>query len=103
MSGRNSAPTRLPDDAWRNAHMLRAWRIRDFRAVFLLACQLGLTPEIIAANTGLPRELVVNVMKDNTKLDNATMVESVARGLDMPDDVRERVGLAPRASNPNAI
>jgi transcriptional regulator with XRE-family HTH domain/tetratricopeptide (TPR) repeat protein len=103
VSGRTSAPARLPDDAWRNAHMLRAWRTRDFRAVFLLACQLGLTPESIAANTGLPRDLVVNVMKDNTKLDNATMVESVARGLSMPDNVREAAGLAPRVASPVPI
>jgi len=33
--------------------MLRAWRTHDFRAVFLLAGRLGLTPEIIADNTGL--------------------------------------------------
>lgn len=103
MSGRDSVSLRLPDDAWRNPHMLRAWRTRDFRAVFLLACQLGFAPEVIAANTGLPRDLVVDVIKDNARLDNATMVESVACGLGMPDDVREVVGLAPRASSPAPI
>jgi DNA-binding XRE family transcriptional regulator len=100
VSGRESAVLRLPDEAWRNSHMLRAWRTHDFRAVFHLACQLGLAPEVIAANSGLPRDLVVNVMRDNARLDDAAMVESVARGLGMPDDVRAVIGLAPSASSP---
>lgn len=52
MSGRNSAPVRLPDGTWRDPQLVRAWRAHDFRAVFLLAGRVGLTPDIIADNTG---------------------------------------------------
>jgi hypothetical protein len=83
--------------------MLRAWRTRDFRAVFLLACRFGLAPDVIAANAGLPADLVVDVMRDNAKLDDAAMVESMASGLGMPDDVRSVVGLAPCASIPAPV
>jgi transcriptional regulator with XRE-family HTH domain len=103
VSGRNSASLRLPDEAWRNSHMLRAWRTRDFRAVFFLACRFGLAPDVIAANAGLPPDLVVDVMRDNAKLDDAALVESMASGLGMPDDVRSVVGLAPCVSIPAPV
>lgn len=84
--------------------MRRAWRTRDFRAVFHLACRLGLTPEIIASNTGLPVDLVLNVMKGNKVLggDSGVAVE-VAAGLGMPDDFRRYVGLPPAAASPVSV
>ncbi len=104
MSGRNSAPVRLSDGAWRDPHMVRAWRAHDFRAVFLLAGRVGLTPDIIADNTGLPLDLVVNVMKGNTVLGFSTgVVESIARGFGMPDEMRGVLGLAPRKGSPAGI
>ena len=99
VSGR-SATARLPTDAWRDAHMRRAWRTRDFRAVFHLACQLGLTPETIAGNTGLPLDLVLNVMKGNAVLNGDSGVAvQVAAGLGMPDDFRSFAGLPPIAAS----
>jgi hypothetical protein len=97
VSGRNSAPVRLRTGVWRDEHMTRAWRTRDFRAVFQLACRNGLTPPIIADNTGLPLDLVLSVMKGNTTLNNPGLIESVARGLDMPEETRAVLGLAIRA------
>lgn len=96
--------TRLPDDAWRDTRLLRAWRAHDFRVVLHLAGRLGLTPQIIAGNTGLPLDLVVNVMKGNTTLNfSSGVIESIARGFGMPDEVRGVLGLAPRAGSPACI
>jgi transcriptional regulator with XRE-family HTH domain len=101
VSGRNSAPVRLPDGAWRDPHMLRAWRAHDFRAVFLLAGRRGLTAEIIAKSTGLPLDLVIDVMRGNTVLGfSSGVVELIARGFGMPDEIRGSLGLAPRRQSP---
>ena len=101
MSGRGSEVVRLPADAWRDPHMVRAWRTRDFRAVFLLASRLGMSPEIIAGNTRLPMDMVLNVMKGNTTLSaDSGVAESVAAGLGMPANVRGVLGLSPRAERP---
>jgi transcriptional regulator with XRE-family HTH domain len=103
VSGRISAAVRLPSEAWRNPHMLRAWRTYDFRSIFHLACKVGLSPEIIADSTGLPLDLVLNVMKGNTKLSGDSHAdESVAAGLGMPEDIRSVVGLPPARPRPAA-
>ena len=74
--------------------MVRAWRTYDFRAVFHLACKVGLTPEMIAVTTGLPLDLVLNVMKGNATLSrDPAASEPVAAGLGMPGDIRGIVGL----------
>ncbi len=99
MPGERSQVVRLPDDAWRDVQVLRAWRTRDFRAFFHLACNVGLTPEIIAQSTSLPLDLVINVMKGNATLASLRLIESVAGGLEMPDHVRKAVGLAPQAAS----
>jgi transcriptional regulator with XRE-family HTH domain len=91
VSGNGSA--RLPDDAWRDQHMIRAWRTRDFRAVFHLACRYGLKPEGIADATGLPVDQVLSVMRGNEALDFAEQAESVARGLEMPGAARKAAGV----------
>jgi transcriptional regulator with XRE-family HTH domain len=84
--------------------MRRAWRTRDFRAVFHLACQLGLTPETISSNTGLPLDLVLNVMNGNTVIGgNPGLMVQVAAGFGMPDDFRRFVGLAPPAAGTDSV
>lgn len=83
--------------------MLRAWRTHDFRSIFHLACKVGVTPEVIADSTGLPVDLVLNVMKGNTSLTGDSGAgESVASGLGMPQDVRGILGLAPARPRPVA-
>lgn len=89
------ARAQMPASAWQDSHMHRAWRTRDFRSVFHLASQFGLTTELIAESTGLPLDLVLNVMKGNTTLNSDPgMVESVAAGLGMPDDFRRSLNLS---------
>ncbi len=100
MSGSSFA--QLPDDAWADPHMVRAWRTRDFRAVFHLACRHGLNPEGIAESARLPVDQVLSVMRGNETLDTAELAESVARGLEMPDDARKAAGV-PRASTIPAV
>ena len=101
MSGQSSAPVRFPDDAWRDTRMSHAWRRNDFRSVFVPAGRFGLTPQMIADNTGLPLDLVVNVMKGNTAPGfSSGAVESIAKGFGMPDDMRGAFGLAPRKASP---
>jgi transcriptional regulator with XRE-family HTH domain len=99
VSANRSVSTQLPAGAWQDAHMRRAWRTHDFRAVFHLACKAGLTPEIIADNTGLPLHLVNDVMKGNVVFGsgNSGVVDQVAAGFAVPDDLRGTFGLAPRA------
>ena len=95
MSGRSSAVVRLPSETWRNQHMLRAWRTCDFRTIFLLACKVGLAPENSAASTGLPLDLVLNVIKGNATLStDSGQHQAVADGFGMPQDIRGVLGLA---------
>ncbi len=84
--------------AWHDADMRRAWRTRDFRAVFHLTCSVGMTPETIAENTGLPLDLILNVMKGNLSFgsSNSGLAEQIAAGLGIPDDMRGFFGLAPK-------
>ncbi len=91
MSGNGSA--QLPDDAWADPHMIRAWHTRDFRAVFHVTCRHGLKPEGIASVTGLHVDQVLSVMRGNETLDSAEQVESVARGLKMPNEARKSAGV----------
>jgi transcriptional regulator with XRE-family HTH domain len=77
--------------------MIRAWRIRDFRAVFHLACRHGLKPEGIAECTGLPVDQVLNVMRGNETLDSAELAAIVARGLGMTGEAAKTAGV-PMAS-----
>jgi transcriptional regulator with XRE-family HTH domain len=98
---RRTSKAQLPAEAWRDAEMRRAWRTRDFRAVFGLARRRGLSPEGIAGSTGLPVDLVLNVMKGNAVLGGSSGVAvQVAIGLGMPDDFRRFAGLAPPATRP---
>ncbi|HEY6314127.1 MAG TPA: helix-turn-helix transcriptional regulator [Streptosporangiaceae bacterium] len=84
--------------------MLRAWRAHDFRAVFLLAGRRGLTADIIAGNTGLPLDLVINVVKGSIVLGfSSGVAESIAWGFGMPDEIRGLLGLAPRRQSPAGI
>jgi transcriptional regulator with XRE-family HTH domain len=91
--------------AWQDADMHRAWRTRDFRAVFHLACREGMTPETIAESTGLLLDLVLNVMKGNISFgsSNSGFAEQVAAGLGIPDDVRGVFGLVPKRAAIPAI
>ncbi len=94
----SSANAQLPAAVWQASEMRRAWRTRDFRAVFYLACRVGLTPEIIAGNTGLPLDLVLDVMKGNTVINgDPGIADQVATGFGMPDDHRRFFGLASRS------
>ena len=78
--------------------MIRAWRTRDFRTVFHLACRHGLKPEGIAELTGIPVDRVMGVMRGNETLDTLEQLVSVARGLDMPDETRKAIGVSPETA-----
>jgi transcriptional regulator with XRE-family HTH domain/tetratricopeptide (TPR) repeat protein len=100
VSGNDSAP--LPAEAWRDPHMIRAWRTRDFRAVFHLACRHGMKPDGIASAIGLPVDQVISVMRGNQTLDPARQAESVASGLKMPNGARDATGV-PLANAARAV
>jgi transcriptional regulator with XRE-family HTH domain len=95
-----SRSTQLPDDAWRDVHLTHAWRTRNFRAVFHLACRHGLKPVDIAQSTGLPIDQVLNVMRGNETLRTAEQIESVARGLRVPGQIGKAGGTVPSGTLP---
>jgi transcriptional regulator with XRE-family HTH domain len=89
-----SRSKQLPDDAWRDINLTRAWRTRNFRAVFHLACRHGLKPADIAQSTGLPIDQVLDIMRGNETLHTAEQIESVARGLRVPGQACKTGGAA---------
>jgi transcriptional regulator with XRE-family HTH domain len=63
-----------------------------------------LTPEIIATNTGLSLDLVLDVMKGNRVLnDDSRTADQVATGFGMPDNLRRFFGLAPHVVMPAPV
>ena len=98
MPRRASDPIVIPDELWERPQMIQALTSRDIGTVFhLLRQYAGATQTQTAIACGLTQGRVSEHMKENgprvTELD---VFERIADGLQMPDNARMALGLAPR-------
>ncbi|MEV3925763.1 helix-turn-helix domain-containing protein [Actinomadura coerulea] len=98
MPRRASDPIVIPDELWERPQMTQALTSRDVGTVFhLLRQYAGATQTQIAIACGLTQGRVSEHMKEGgrrvTELD---VFERIADGLQMPDNARMALGLAPR-------
>jgi transcriptional regulator with XRE-family HTH domain len=90
-------PVTLPAWAWQRDEVRAALRKRDVGALFRAAQQYaGASQGRIAIATGLLQGRVSEIMRGNRSVSTLDLFERIANGLDMPDDVRMQLGLAPR-------
>lgn len=96
-------PIRLADLAWQNEQVRRALRDRDVAALFrYVQHHSGASQARLAVQVGMTQARVneiVNGRRIVTKLD---VFERIADGLNLPDDARRLLGLAPRSDGRHA-
>ncbi|WP_019632069.1 helix-turn-helix domain-containing protein [Actinomadura atramentaria] len=99
MAGRASDLIDIPDVFWHRLPVLDALRARDIGAAFRLLRQYtGASQTQIAIACHMTQGNVSQTMKPGGRQINALEVfERIADGLDMPDDARMTLGLAPRS------
>ncbi|XVQ11200.1 helix-turn-helix domain-containing protein [Spirillospora sp. CA-255316] len=102
MPGRASDPIEIPDSLWQRPEMIDALRARDIRTVFLLLRQYtGASQTQIAIAVGMTQGKVSQTMKKGGRqVLTLEVFERIADGLDMPDQARMTLGLAPRTLPP---
>lgn len=100
MAGSAYEPIHIPDHIWRRDATLALLRNRDVGALFWLAHQYaGASQNRIAAATSVPQPRVNALMnKRGGPILHLHVFENIADGLNMPDDARAALGLAPRSS-----
>jgi transcriptional regulator with XRE-family HTH domain len=87
----------LPAWAWQRDDVRAALRERDVGALFRAAQQYtGTSQGRIAVATGLLQGRVSEIMHGARTVSTLQLFERIAGGLDMPDDARMLLGLAPR-------
>lgn len=90
-------PITLPAWAWQRDDVRAALRERDVGALFRAAQQyMGASQGRIAVATGLLQGRVSEIMHGARTVSTLQLFERIASGLDMPDDARMLLGLAPR-------
>jgi len=90
-------PIALPAWAWQRDEVRAALRERNVGALLRAAQQYaGASQSRIAVATGLLQGRVSEIMRGARTVTTLDLFERVADGLDMPDDARIMLGLAPR-------
>ncbi|MGH3687478.1 MAG: hypothetical protein ACRDQY_13905 [Pseudonocardiaceae bacterium] len=90
-------PLRVPEGFWRREDVGTALDHRDIGALFrLLSKHAGASQTRIGIATGLPQGTVCFIMKGKRVVSVLDVLERIADGLDLPDEARVRLGLAPR-------
>jgi transcriptional regulator with XRE-family HTH domain len=90
-------PVTLPAWAWHRDEVRSALRERNIGALFRAAQRYaGASQSRIAVATGLLQGRVSEVMRGTRTVSTLELFERIANGLDMPDDARMLLGLAPR-------
>jgi transcriptional regulator with XRE-family HTH domain len=99
MRGRATDRIAIPASLWDRAETLEALRARDIRRLFhLLRQYAGISQTKIAIACGMTQGKVSGVMKaGGSQVLTLEVFERIADGLDMPDDCRMTLGLAPRS------
>ncbi len=86
----------LPDWAWRRAEVRDALQARDIGALLRAAQQYtGASQSRIAVAVGVLQGRVSEILRGNRTVTTLELFERIADGLEMPDDARMLLGLAP--------
>ncbi|MFK8848807.1 helix-turn-helix domain-containing protein [Streptomyces sp. Ac-502] len=89
-------PVELPDCAWQHAEVRQALRSRDIGAVFRHVQQYGGASQArIAMAVGMTQARVNEVINGRREVVRLDVFERIADGLNLPDDARHLLGLAP--------
>jgi transcriptional regulator with XRE-family HTH domain len=97
MAGSAFQPIQLPEWAWRSEEARAVLRDRDAAGILHLAQQYaGASQHRIATATGILQGRVSEILKGNRKVTALEVFGRIADGLNMPDDARVTLGLAPR-------
>src|SRR5262245_25703101 len=91
-------PIRIPDRAWHSESTRRALRQRDAGAILRVAQQYGASQHRLAIAVGILQGRVSEILNGNRRVTAFEVFERIADGLNMPDDARMSLGLAPRSS-----
>jgi transcriptional regulator with XRE-family HTH domain len=87
----------LPDWAWQRPEVRDALRARDMAALFKAVQQYsGSSQTRIARATGLLQGRVSEIINGTRKVTTLELFERIANGVQMPDDARMLLGLAPQ-------
>ena len=92
-----AGPLTLPDWAWQRPDVRTALKERNV-ATLLKATQqyTGASQSRVAVAVGLSQGRVSEIMRGNRTVTTLDLFERIADGLDMPDDARMLLGLAPQ-------
>src|SRR3954463_10278941 len=99
MPGRSTDPIMIPESLWTRSEMLDGLRLRDIGHIFRLVRQYaGASQTRIAIACGMTQGKVSEYMKKGGRqVLTLEVFERIAEGLDMPDQPRMALGLAPRS------
>lgn len=97
MVGRGLQPIRTPDGFWQRADVSDALRARSIGNIFkLLQRHSGASQTQIGIAVGLSQGQVSPIIKGDRQITTFEVFERIAAGLEMPDQARVLLGLAPR-------
>jgi transcriptional regulator with XRE-family HTH domain len=97
MPGSTFEPIHLPEWAWRSDEARQILRDRSAAGILHMAQQYaGASQHRIATATGILQGRVSEVLKGNRQVSALEVFERIADGLNMPDDARVTLGLAPK-------
>lgn len=92
-----AVPLQLPLRAWQRPEVRAALRERDIAALLNAAQQhTGASQSRLAVAVGMLQGRISEIMRGNRTVTALELFERIADGLDMPDDARMLLGLAPR-------
>ena len=87
----------LPTSAWHRAEVRDAAAARDFGALMRYAqAYTGVSQHRLAVAVGMTQARVNEIINKRRTVTALEVIERIAEGLSMPDDVRMLLGLAPR-------
>lgn len=92
----------IPASAWERPQTQEILRDRDFAGLLGLARTHGASQTRIAAVTGMAQGRVSEILAGRRTIDSLHVIERIADGLDMPDQARTLLGLAPQSGDGDA-
>ncbi|MBO1415431.1 helix-turn-helix transcriptional regulator [Streptomyces sp. FH025] len=96
-------PIRLTDLAWQNEEVRRALRGRDVAAIFrYVQHHSGASQARLAVQVGMTQGRVNEIINGRRLITKLDVFERIADGLNLPDDARRLIGLAPRSDGRRA-
>jgi len=85
----------MPPAAWHSEEAHKLLAVRDVGALFRLAQRFGISQGRLSAATSIPQGRISEILHGKRQVTSLELFERIANGLDMPDDCRMLLGLAP--------